>query len=513
MTPVSKGKRRGADGMEVNDKVKGRGFAMRSSLKSLVAVVAALLVVPTFASADEMGGDDTQEILARMADLEQQLRATNDALAAANARVDQLGKREGAIPQPAGVFPALSRFLRETTFDGWVTTSYFYNTNNPDNGATIGSNIGAGNLPVTAPFHPNSNSFQVDQVWFSMENEATVESRAGFQIDLLWGETADVLNLLGGNVSNSNVPYLFNANVSYLAPISDAGIKVTAGRFQTHIGAEVVQAPMNFNITRGLVFTSTQPINHTGVKMESEYDNGLSWMLGLANTAGYGAANLGFGAAPPFGLAPGQGFGANNADDDDSKTFLWHLGYRMSDEWSVALNGLYGDNCIVRACANPGTSNDRDDEMGIVDLVINWDPTEKLSTWLNFDYVWTESRSGGGAVAGGGGTDPTIWGVAMAGRYAITDLTGVAIRAEYLRVGDTYVTFANNRNAEEDYDLWSITGTVDHAVTEHLTLRGEVSYQQGESEDGRDGVFFQDRGAADPKDSQVLLGVEMTYRF
>jgi hypothetical protein len=63
---------------------------MRSSLKSFIAIAAAVLVVPSFASADDMGGgDDMQEVLSRMSDLEQQLRATNDSLAAANARVDQ----------------------------------------------------------------------------------------------------------------------------------------------------------------------------------------------------------------------------------------------------------------------------------------------------------------------------------------------------------------------------------------------------------------------------------------
>jgi len=66
---------------------------MRSSLKTFIAVAAALLVVPSFASADDVGGgDDLQEVISRMSDLEQQLKATNDALAASNAKVDQQQK-------------------------------------------------------------------------------------------------------------------------------------------------------------------------------------------------------------------------------------------------------------------------------------------------------------------------------------------------------------------------------------------------------------------------------------
>ena len=87
---------------------------MRSSLKALVAALA-LAFAPAFATADEVAGDDMQELLNRMADLEQQLRATNDALAAANARVDQLQRGPGAAAPPE---TPLSRFLKETEFSG-----------------------------------------------------------------------------------------------------------------------------------------------------------------------------------------------------------------------------------------------------------------------------------------------------------------------------------------------------------------------------------------------------------
>ena len=69
-----------------------------------------------------------------------------------------------------------------------------------------------------------------------MSNEATPESRGGFEIDIVYGEAADRIAI--GNEGNAIFDYLFNANVSYLAPITDAGIKITAGRFETHTGTE-----------------------------------------------------------------------------------------------------------------------------------------------------------------------------------------------------------------------------------------------------------------------------------
>ena len=171
---------------------------MRSSLKTCIAIAAAFLVVPSFVSADDVGGgDDLQELLSRMSDLEQQLTATNDALAASSAKVDQQQKMLGKLgtSKQSGAMLALSDFLTETTFGGWVSGSYFYNTNNPKSDSTVDAN--AGTFGANR-FHPNSGSFQVDQVWFSMSNLATPESRGGFEIGFDVPNEEDNILLSGG---------------------------------------------------------------------------------------------------------------------------------------------------------------------------------------------------------------------------------------------------------------------------------------------------------------------------
>ena len=522
---------------------------MRSSLKSFIAVAAALLAVPLFASADDVGGgDDLQEVLARMSNLEQQLKATNDALAASNAKADRQQKMLSKLgtSNQSGPMLALSNFLTETTFEGWVSTSYFYNTNNPDNGRNIGANqgtIGAN------PFHPNHNSFQVDQVWFSMSNEATPESRGGFEIDIVYGEAADRLAI--GIEGNSLFDYLYNANVSYLAPITDAGIKITAGRFQTHTGTEVAQDPYNFNITRGLLWT-LQPVNFTGLKLSSKYDNGLDWMLGLSNNSGYATLHTN-----PYALLPN----AQNFDTDDGKAFLWRVGYEVSDEMSVAMNGLYGGNCAtedpfgvsgptlgaVGGCGvtidgSLRTNTADSDKQLLLDFTLNWDPSDMLSTWVNIDYMTpiNDRRTSG---------SPYAVGIAAAGRYGITDATGISMRAEYIYSNDNYLgiaapinlatvgadildTIVNGRPPpgfilspvpgwyKEDQDLWSITATLDHALTEHLSVKAEVVYQEGSSNHtalggASNNSFFCNKSCQGHTltRNQVLLGAQMTYEF
>jgi len=513
---------------------------MRSSLKSIIAAAAAFLVAPSFASADDVGGgDDLQEVMSRMSDLEQQLKATNDALAASNAKVDQQQKmlsKLGTSSNQSAPMLALSNFLTETTFAGWVSASHFYNTNNPDSGRTINAN---GGTIGANPYHQNSNSFQVDQVWFSMSNEATPESRGGFEIDIVYGEAGD--RLASGQEANSLLDYLFNANVSYLAPITDAGIKVTAGRFQKHIGSESTQDPYNFNITRGILYT-LQPINFTGVKVSSKYDNGIDWMLGVSNNSGYASLDTN-----PYALLPN----AQNYDTDDSKVLLWRVGYQASDTVSVAFNGLYGGNCATSdptglgagtlgapgGCGitieNPGTPQARldtgnTDRQIVLDFTANWDPSDKLSTWINVDYMTpvNDRRPG----------DPWAVGVAAAGRYQITDTWGSALRLEYLRSNDNYLGVAVPINLatvlsgtdapgivapglpawyNDDQDIWTVTATVDHKLTDHLTVKAEVVYQEGNSTKNTDNQFFCDEqcNGAFLDRRQVLLGAQMTYEF
>jgi hypothetical protein len=526
---------------------------MRSSLRILIAVTAALLVVPSFAGADDVGGgDDLSEVISRMSDLEQQLKATNDALAASTAKVDQQQKMLSKLgtSNQSGPMLALSNFLTETTFEGWVSTSYFWNTNDPDSGRGMGAN---GGTVGANPFHPNHNSFQVDQVWFSMSNEATPESRGGFEIDIVYGETGD--RLATGFEGNALFDYLYNANISYLAPITDAGIKITAGRFETHTGTESAQDPYNYNITRGLLYT-LQPVNFTGLKIGSKYDNGLDWMVGLTNNSGYQTLHTN-----PYALAPG----AQNYDTDDKKALIWRVGFDASDEFSIAMNGLYGGNCATEGAlgldslTNPtigatggcgitmdgtGRTNvNGSDKQLLLDFTINWDPSDKLSTWVNLDYMTSinNRRTSG---------NPYAIGIAAAGRYAVTDATGISLRGEYINSNDNYLGMASPVNLatiapdildatsflstdpfpgtigtavpgwyKEDQQLYSLTGTVDHALTEHLSVKAEVVYQRGNANHKDNGAtsnsYFCNKSCQGNRLSkdQVLLGAQMTYEF
>jgi hypothetical protein len=446
---------------------------MRFGWRSLIATAVGLLLAPQLAAAEDVQ-EQLRRMQERMSQLEDKLDATSDELAATKQRADAQQKviQEAGLADDRPTTSRLVRFLEQTEFAGWVAVSYFYNTNGPDSGEGDDANVGR--FGTANPFHPDHNSFQVDQVWFSMEKPVSPESRAGFGVDIGYGKTADLLR--EADSMNGNLPAVHQAYVQYLAPIG-GGITVKAGRFATLIGAEVAETPYNFNITRGLVYSTLQPINHVGLLLSSEYQCGVDWALGVANSSLLNA----------------------NTDTDNDKALLWHLGFAPNDTLALGVSGVWGgDHPLGNGVSG---ANRNGDKTGIVDFVLNWDPSDALSTWVNLDYVWSQEDWAG--------WNSQAYGVAAAGRLALTDKTGVALRAEFIEFIDQ---FLYGGGGPTDQRLWSLTGTLDHSLTDNLLLRVEVRYEEGNQEDGPDDFYLDDEDG-DWDEEQVLVGAELIYTF
>lgn len=489
---------------------------MRSSWKTLVVAVAGWLVVPQLANADEVQ-DQLRQMQERMSQLEDKLQATTEELDEANKRSqdqEKLIERSGLADERSGL-SALSRFLNETEFSGVVAASYNWNFNDPNNnvtqsvangfpGAGIGTRVGtaapgAGNnsgvLGLTAPFHQNNNTYQLDQALFSMIKPSTEESRGGFGVEVAFGASADALNS-GGSATGDDT-FLYQAYASYLAPVL-GGVQVKAGRYATILGAEVFRVDDNFNITRGLNY-ALQPTSHTGVLWQGEMGEGYEWALGVAN---------------------------NNTntmvDTDSNKTLLARLGW-SGETAGVKLNWMYGGD-VVSPTTGAGKDGDRLSELN---LVTTWDPSDNLSMWLNFDWI-TQRQDNLGSL--------NVYSTAVAGRLALTDTTGVSTRFEYVK-GEDVCNLTGDLvpgpgvgagspcsliplvGATDDIDLFSITGTLDHALTDNLTVRGELRYDWGSIDGGQNGLFLNNgTGANGPgtvfgASDQLLALVQMYYTF
>ncbi len=483
---------------------------MRLSWKTLVAAVASSLVVPQLATADDVQ-EQLRTMQERMQQLEDNLQATNDQLKQAKERVQdqqQVIERAGLDDQRSGL-SALSKFLNETEFTGFAASSYTWNFADPSNTdlyavtaapgsgtrvfGTAGGEGNVGPIASAAPFHSFHNNFQVDQLWFGMAKKPTPESRGGFEVDVVYGVSADNQTtdpLTFGLGSDGNQAFIHQAYVSYLAPIAlGNGVLVSAGRYATLLGGEVFEQIGNFNITRGLVW-SLQPVEHTGVMLMGELEGGFYWGLGAAND-----------------------ITGTNVDFNNTKSFMPEVGW-ANDQLSVELNGHIGWGETGFAGLPTGQTTNRDKGLlTYTDLVVTFDPSDNLSLWLNFDWI----HSSDDLVPT---TNPSrafnVYATAVAGRLALSEQTGVATRFEYVRgteiCGAAVGLLASCAGGNDDAEQYSITLTLDHHLTENLMVRGEYRYDYAHADNSTVQDFFvgeDDFG----KDNQHLAIVEMSYAF
>ncbi len=450
------------------------------SCAGLAALLFAAPSLATAASAEvERQIRDTQ---ARMQQLDDAIRAAGDQLDSANQRLDeQSALIEGSgLTETRGASSGLPGFLGQIAVGGSVQASYFWNVNGPTagrNGGMDGTNAGLNG--AFYPLHTDANSFAFQAAWIDLEREIDEENRAGFRLEVAYGLTAELLGGIGNReIRDDSGFYVFDGYVQYLAPIGD-GLTFKVGRFGTTIGSEYANDALNWNITQGSVYNLLEPLDHIGVTAEYTFgDSGFDAKLGAVN-----------------------GYFANDPDNNESKSLLGHVGWE-NDLLSIALNGIWGNEQTASS----------ENSSGVANLLFTIDPTERLSFWVNADYDWIDLPG-----------NPHAWGVAAAGRFAFTDRTSLALRAEYATDDDNFFGFVGfdpdgdipgpdgSTLAATDIRVWGVTATLDHLLTDNLKIRGEVRYDDISKKDTHDGEFFENSSGF--SDNQVVIGAEVIYNF
>ena len=484
---------------------------MSSRWTAAFAALATLAFSPSLAAATDTNVEQQlQQMQNRMQQMEDKLQATTDQLESANQRVDEQSQliEQSGLAETRGASNGLPGFLGQITVGGWVSSTYFWNLNHPTDtnradfagpGVTCSSlglgpgecgglgGTNQGDNGAFYPLHPDANSFQLDQVWFEVERPIDEENRAGFRLDTVYGETGALLN--GGgpnnrypNRDNTSI-YINQGYVQYLAPIGD-GVTFKAGKFGTPIGYEVAQTVYNQNITRGNVWNLLEPIDHIGVTASYAFgDSGFDAMAGVAN-----------------------GFAPDSPDINEAKTVLGHLGW-ANEMLSVGVNGIWGGEVQGFDGA----------ESGLVNLLVKVNPTDRLALYVNGDYAFADADN-----------SPKAWGVAAGGRFGITDRTGISLRGEYVADNHQFLGFGGWEKGTApgfqtfvgtDVEIWGVTATVDHLLTDQLMVRGEIRWDTISKDSGvNDGEFFHgsiNNGGSDfgLKGDQIVLGAEVIYNF
>ncbi len=329
---------------------------------------------------------------------------------------------------------------------------------------------------------------QKDDNDFSANGEIVFENGVeelwdvGFRTDLHFG--TDIADAIASSGSDSSDDFEFEQlYLEAIVPFFDKEVKLTLGKFITHIGWELIPGydAVNDNISRSITFGFGIPFTHTGLKATYTISENAEFsLMGVNGWDNIDDNNDGKSIGAQLIWSPcdkltvyANGIGGPEQDDEDSE---WRyvanliLEYAASDKLTVVLNGIYGheedvDSTVTTAAIVPVT-------VGGVTV-----PT------IGTTSVTTESNADWGSIVG------YI-------RYQINDKWACITRAE---------GFWDNDGARTgvDQDLFEITKTIEYAINDDARVRLEGRYDHSNED------FFD--GGKD--DDQFIVALNAQLRF
>lgn len=370
------------------------------------------------------------------------------------------------------------------TVSGYIDSYYLTAFNRPKSGNLLGTDQLAGRA-----FDRLTDQFALGLVQAKL---AYSNKKSDLVIDLTFGPNADL-----GNFGNTTGALnLYRPASPYVAALygTSAAIKqayftyrivpklsVTIGQFGTHIGYEVIDAPLNYNYSLSNLFNNG-PFYHIGLKAAYAFNDKTSLMLGVVNNWD------------------------NLTDNNKQKSLIGQFSFKPLNTWAVYLNwiGGYGDDAYISTLVDAGTlpvaSNDY--QRNLFDLTTTYQVTPKFFVGLNAAYGWYKFSDTNAEQAIStlfGSTSPNWGGAAFYTNYAFTDVVGLGVRYEYFndKHGVRYLHTSNN----------SLT------ITAPITLAaGKLQVKPEFRLDVAPGAYYENSLGAGT-DRQSTLGVAFIYKY
>ncbi|MHA8066345.1 porin [Aquirufa sp. ROCK2-A2] len=346
------------------------------------------------------------------------------------------------------------------TFSGYIDSYYFLNFNSPSNR----SNLGASGYERA--FDQKSSQFSLGLVqtkfgYSTKSSDVVVDLTFGPNADL--GQYGNVVGPLGVGKASTALAI----KQAYFNWKASDKLTFTAGQFGTHIGYEVIDAPVNYNYSLSNLFNNG-PFYHIGAKANYAFSDKAALMLGLVNNVD------------------------NLNDNNSSKGLIGQLFVSPTAGWNLYVNGITSDE-----------SNDNDgSSYTLLDLTTSYQITPKYLLGLNAAYgTQSGDYQGGGNI----GKSKEWGGVALYSNYAFTDKFSLGGRYE---VFDNTSGARGLRNSDGGgTDVTSVTITATFTAAEgHLLIKPELrtdAYKTAQFVDG-DGKS---------QKSQTTLGAVFIYKF
>lgn len=354
--------------------------------------------------------------------------------------------------------PAPTRWWEAVTVNGMVSGSYSYNLNKPASG-----------LNGYRVFDFSDRSFKLDVVELVVQKPASNPGDAGFRVDLTAGSSIPRVSAAAGLFRDADGAAgdldLQQAYVGYVAPVGH-GLRFDFGKFVTPMGYELIEGydGFNDNATRSLLFGYAIPFTHTGLKVSYPFSDKASGMVYLVN-------------------------GWDNATDNNrDKSVGVQLGLTPCAAFSAYANALYGAE----------RADDSGDGRWILDGVVTWKPTARITVGLNADHG-REKNARSTLVQGVLVASDAAWsGAALYLRYGLSERLALIARGETFKDRDGVRTGRPQRLSE-------FTLTPELKVTPGLVLRADLRYDNSDVR-----IFESDSGGKDHQ-ATLLLNALVTF--
>ena len=254
----------------------------------------------------------------------------------------------------------------KVTLSGYIDSYILHAFNNPKSGTLMGNPQVNGGAPTGRAFDRLNDQFSLGlvQTKFSYSDK-----KSDLVIDLTFGPNAELGNF--GNTRSTTLwtsPNNFQSQMigtsaaikqAYFTYKATDKLSFTAGQFGTHIGYEVIDAPINYNYSLSNLFNNG-PFYHIGVKANYAFTDKVSAMVGLVNNVdALYDNNPSKGVIAQVFVSPKAGWnvylnyigsnetGVKEANSNKDSIGFYQMfdlttGYQITDKFYLGLNAAYG---------------------------------------------------------------------------------------------------------------------------------------------------------------------------
>jgi hypothetical protein len=245
-------------------------------------------------------------------------------------------------------------------------------------------------------FTNSQSSFELGMASVRLDATA-LNGKVGATVDLGFGRRAEEFSYMDGDLDQNKNGFISLSNIkqAYITYAPSSKVKFTAGKFATHVGYELLDAPLNRNYSMSYMFTNG-PFFHTGLKMDVTAGP-VGFMLGVANYTDQSTATTGvkgllgqFSGAVPSGnfkwyLNYAGFFGSETGNNPSELQSLNQIDLvllgTISPKFNIGYNGTLQSRKQVDASTDPDGS-----WIGNA-LYLNFDPTDKIGLTLRSEYI------------------------------------------------------------------------------------------------------------------------------